>query len=70
MEKEVTTYYSLLIAQDLGQDNYQIIIKIIYMKDFIELNVNKNMTIRNVQHAKWNISIATVFSSIQALKMI
>ena len=52
MEKEVTTYYSLLIALDLGQDNYQIIIKIIYMKDFIELNVNKNMTIRNVQHAK------------------
>ena len=70
MEKEVTTYYSLLIAQDLGQDNYQIIIKIIYMKDFIELNVNKNMTIKNVKHAQLNLSIATAFSSIQALKMI
>ena len=40
------------------------------MKDFIELNVNKNMTIKNVKHAQLNISIATAFSSIQALKMI
>ena len=33
------TYYSLLIVRDLWQSHYQILL-IIYLKDFIESNVN------------------------------
>ena len=43
MEKKFTKiylrFYSLLIAQDLWQAHYKILL-IIYMKDFTELNVN------------------------------
>ena len=59
MEKKVLkiylTYYSLLIAQDLWQAHYQI-----FLKKFIELNVNLDTIIRNVKHVELNISIATV----------
>ena len=36
----------------------------------IELNVNLDTMIKNVKHVELNISIATVFSNIQTLKMI
>ena len=35
-----------------------------------ELNVNLDTMIKNVKHVELNISIATVFSNIQTLKMI
>ena len=60
--KEVTKnliYYNLLTAQDLQQAHYQILSKI-FLKEFIELNVNSDMTIKNVK-LKLNVSIATVF---------
>ena len=39
LQKIYLTYYSLLIVQDLWEAHYQIWL-IIYLKDFIELNVN------------------------------
>ena len=51
-------YYILSITQDLWQAHYRIL-SIIFLKEFIELNVNKNMTIKNVRLLKLNINIAT-----------
>ena len=82
MEKEVTridkngenitkiylTYYNLLIAKYLWQAHYQIL-SIIFLKEFIELNVNTDMMIKNVKLAELNISSVTVFLNIQTLKM-
>ena len=42
----------------------------IFLKEFIELNVNWDMMIKNVKHVELNISIATVFLNTQILKMI
>ena len=73
MEKKLQriylTYYNLLIAQDLWQAHYQIL-SIIFLKEFIELNVNSHMMIKNVKHVELNLSIVTVFLNIQVLKMI
>ena len=69
LQKIYLKYYSLLIAQDLWQPNYQILL-IIFLKEFIESNVNLNSIIKNVKFAELNISIATVFSNTQSLKMI
>ena len=51
-EEETTkniSYCNLLIAQDLWQAHYQIL-SIIFLKEFVELNVNKNMMIKT-----WNL---------------
>ena len=69
LQKIYLTYYNLLIAQDLWQVHYQIL-SIIFLKEFIELNVNMDMMIKNVRLVALNISIATVFFNIQTLKMI
>ena len=42
------TDYSLLIVQDLWQSHYQILL-IVLQKEFIELNVNMGMIIKNVK---------------------
>ena len=68
LQKIYLTYYNLLIAQDLWQAHYQVL-SIIFLEEFIELNVNTNMMIL-VRLVKLNISIATVFSNRQTLKMI
>ena len=60
LQKIYLTYYNLLIAQDLWQAHYQIL-SIIFLKEFIELNVNSDTMIKNVKHVELNISIATVF---------
>ena len=39
------TYYSLLIVQDLWQAHYQIL-SIIFLKEFIELNLNSETLIK------------------------
>ena len=67
MQKIYLTYYSLLIAEDLWQAHYQIL-SIIFLKEFIELNVNLDTMIKNMKHVELNISIATVFSNIQTFK--
>ena len=63
------TYYNLLIVQDLWEAHYQIL-SIIFLREFIELHVNKGTMIKSVKHVKLNISIATVFLNIQILKAI
>ena len=59
LQKVYLTYYNLLIAQDLWQTHY-LIFSIIFLKEFIELNVNTDMMIKNVKLAELNISIATI----------
>ena len=58
LQKIYLTYYSLLIAQNLLQTHYQIL-STIFLKEFIELNVNSDM-IKNVKHLELNISIQGV----------
>ena len=41
-----------------------------FLKQFIELNVNTDMMIKNIKLRNINISIATVFLNIENLKMI
>ena len=41
------TNYNLLIAQDLWQVHYQIL-PIIFLKEFIKLNVDRDTLIRNL----------------------
>ena len=48
-----------MIVQDLWQAHYQIL-SMIFLKEFIELNVNTDTVIKNVRHVEVNISIATV----------
>ena len=50
--------YSLLIAQDLWQAHYQILL-IILLKEFIKLNLNMNMIIENVKLAELNKMIGS-----------
>ena len=69
LQKIYLTYYNLLIAQDLWQAHYQIL-SIIFLKEFIELNVNTDMMIKYVKLVEFNISIVTEFLKTQTLKMI
>ena len=69
LQKVYLIYYNLLIAQDLWQAHYQILSNI-FLKEFIELNVNLDMAIKIVKHVELNVSIATVFLNSQILKMI
>ena len=62
MEKKIKinlTHYNLLIAQDLWQAHYQTL-SIIFLKEFVELNVNSGM-IENVKHVVLNVNIKSVF---------
>ena len=63
LQKVYLIYYNLLIAQDLWQAHYQIV-SINILKEFIELNVNSYMKIRNVKHEELTLSIVTVFLNI------
>ena len=69
LQKIYLTYYSLFIAQDLRQAHYQIL-SIIFLKEFMELNVNTNMMIKSVRLVEFSIIIATVFLNTSVLKMI
>ena len=73
MEKKLQniylTFYNLLIAQDLWQAHHQIL-SIIFLKEFIELNINSETMIKNVNYVELNLSIATVFLNTKILKMI
>ena len=61
LQKIYHTYYILLIVQNLWQAHLKILL-IVYLKDFIELNVNQNMMSI--------ASISIVFQNIQTLKTI
>ena len=69
LQKPYLADYNLLIVQDLWQAHYQIL-SIIFLKEFIELNVNVDLTIKNMRLAELNIICATVFLNMQTLKMI
>ena len=68
IEKEVTkksqkpylTDYNLLVAPDLWQTHDQILI-IVLLKEFIKLNANTDMIIKNMKIAKLNINMASAF---------
>ena len=51
LHKIYLTFNSLLTTQDLWQAHYQILL-VIYVKDFIELNVNSDPMIKNVKHVE------------------
>ena len=69
LQKIYLTYYSLLIVQGLWQAYYKIL-SIIFLKEFINLNVNTDKMIKNVKLAQLNISVATVLLNTQTLMMI
>ena len=56
------TDYNLMIAQDLWQAYYQFLL-IILLKEFIKLNENTDMIIRNLKLAELNIKIASAFAN-------
>ena len=62
-------YYNLLIVQDLWQAHYQIF-SLIFLSEFIKLNANSDIMIKNVKLVGLNISIATVFLNTQILNII
>ena len=67
-QKLYLTDYNLLIAQDLSQVHYQILL-IILLKEFIKLNVNTDTLIKNVKLAESNIKITKTVLNTKALKM-
>ena len=69
LEKIYLTYYNLLNAQALWQAHYQVL-SIIFLKEFIKLNVNMDMIIKNVKKSELNIKIVSAFLNMQTLKMI
>ena len=69
LQKIYPTDYNLLIVQDLWQAHNQILL-IIFLKEFIKLNVNKHTMIKNVKLVELNKNTATAIANIQTLKMI
>ena len=69
LQKIYLTHYNLLRAQDLLQVHYQIL-SIIFLNEFLELNINSDTMIKNVKYMELNISIATVFLNTQIINMI
>ena len=69
LEKIYVAYYNLLIAQDLWQVYYQILL-IIFQKDFIELNLNIDTMIKKCETVELNTKIVSAFLNTQILKII
>ena len=63
------TDYNFLTAQDSWRAHYQFL-SIIFHKEFIELNVNTDMMIKNVELTELNINIVNVSLNTQNLKKI
>ena len=68
-QKLYLTDYNLLIAQDLWQVHYQILL-IILLKELIKLNVNTDTLIKNVKLAESNTKITKTVLNTKALKII
>ena len=73
MEKKLQKIYStccnLLIVLDTWQVYYQIL-SIIFLKEFIKVNVNTDMMIKNVKLMELHTKYETVFVNRETLKMI
>ena len=65
LQKVYVTYCNLWQWQ-----SYHQILSIIFLNEFIALNVNSDKMIKSMKNVKLNISIATVFPNMQTLKMI
>ena len=59
LQKPYLTDYSLLIVQVLWQAHYQILL-IILLKEFMKLDLNMGMMMKNVNHAESNTKIVIV----------
>ena len=68
-QKIYPTHYNLLIVQDLWKFFYQILLQIL-LKEFIKLNVNTDIMIKNVRLVELIICIATVFLTTKMLGII
>ena len=64
LQKTYPANYNFLIAEDLWQAHYQIL-SIIFLKKFINLNVNMDTMIKNVKLSELYINIATIFLNTQ-----
>ena len=69
LQKLYSTYYNLLIAQDLWQARYQIL-SIIFLKIFVKLNVYRDTMIKNAKLMELHKEYATIFLNTKTLKMI
>ena len=67
LQKTYLTYYSLLIAQDLWQVHYQIL-SIIFLKYFIELNVNLDKMIKKYKTCGIKYKYCDCFSDCRNFK--
>ena len=68
LQKPYPTDNNLLIAQDLWQAHYQVFL-IISPKEFIKLDVNINLMIKNVKLGELNAKMVTTFLNKQTLKI-
>ena len=68
LQKPYPTDNNLLIAQDLWQAYYQVFL-IISPKEFIKLDVNINLMIKNVKLGELNAKMVTTFLNKQTLKI-
>ena len=57
------------MVQDLCQAHYQIL-SIIFIKEFIKLNVNMDSVIKKCELVEFHTKYATVFLNTKTLKMI
>ena len=64
-QKLCLTDYNSLTAQSLWQASYHIL-----LMEFLKLNINLDMIIKNVNFAELNTKIATAFWNTQILKTI
>ena len=68
-QKIYLTYYNLLTVQSLYKAHYQIL-SVIFLKEFIELNVNMETMIKNVKLVELHTKFSTVFLNTRTLKLI
>ena len=59
LQKIYLTDYNLLVVRDSLQAHYEIL-SIIFLKEFIKLNVNTDTMIKNVKLAELKINVKTV----------
>ena len=64
LQKKYLTNYNFLIAQDLQQGHYQILL-IIMLKKFIKLNGNMDMIIKNAKRVELNTNIVIAAFKLQ-----
>ena len=64
LQKIYPTYYNLLIVQNLWQSRYQIL-SIIFLKEFIKLNVNMYRIIKKEKLGELNINFASATKTYQ-----